>query len=54
MAALTLDAWICWEHDEQSHDPNFPARHPGCPIGALHHATAAHRFLPDPEGGQGE
>jgi hypothetical protein len=32
------DAWICWEHDVESADPAFPARHSGCPVGALHYA----------------
>jgi hypothetical protein len=36
----TPDAWICWEHDVESADPGFPARHSGCPVGALHYAMS--------------
>jgi hypothetical protein len=36
----TPDAWICWEPDVESADPTFPARHSGCPVGAVHCATS--------------
>jgi hypothetical protein len=37
----TPDAWICWEHDDvESADPGFPARHSGCPVGALHYVMS--------------
>jgi hypothetical protein len=39
----TPDAWICWEHDVESADPAFPARHTGCPVGALHYAVRPSR-----------